>query len=466
MSNAVLLRKELLEAGRDGRLRVLAAVLALLVLAVGASTFQQARSHSAAQAAAQEHERERWVTQGTKTPHAAAHYSVYAFRPAAPLAYFDPGLDPWLGVTVQMEAHRQNEPQFASARDSAAFSRFGQLTPSTMLGVLLPLLIFAFAGGAVSTERERGTLRQLLAQGVCGRRLLWGKAAASALLVLVLVGPLLAAFGLLSVGSESGGDAVLRFVCLAAVLTVMLAIMVTGALAVSASAGTTRNALAVLLGFWLLGALVMPRLAMEWAQAMTPTPGGAEFRQALRRDLDDRAALEAAIEQARADLLAEYGVSSVDELPVGFNGVRLGLVDRAGYEVFDRHYGALFDGYLAQERHFQQAGWLSPFVAWSALSSGLAGTDLLHFRHFIESAEAHRRMIQDMMSEEMARHPDRDGSPYVADADLWSQVPDFTYTPPKFAAVWTHYRTAIASLLVWGIAGLVLLERAGRRLRV
>jgi ABC-2 type transport system permease protein len=462
---AVMLRKELLEAARDGRLRALVAVLLLLVLAVGASTFQQARSHAQAQSAAQNHEQQRWLEQGDKTPHAAAHYGIYAFRPPGPLAYFDPGLDPYLGVTVWMEAHWQNEPQFPSARDGASFARFGQLTPATTLGVLLPLLIFVFAGPAISTERERGTLRQLLAQGVPGRRLLWGKAAASALLVLALAVPVLAGFALPSLLAGGGVDALLRFGLLAALLLLFLGVMLSLALTVSALAASTRSALGVLLGFWLLGALVMPRLATEWAEVAVPTPGGPAFRQALNSDLEDRTRLDAEIARTEAALLAEFGVDSVEQLPLSINGVRLRLADQAGYEVFDYHFGRLFDGYLEQEQRFQRAGWLSPYVAWNAISAGLSGTDLRHFRHFIDSAEAHRRVIQDMMSAEMIDRPEIDGVPYVADAALWARVPEFSYTPPTFAAVWEHYQTALAALLAWGLAMLVVLEVAGRRLR-
>ncbi|MCC5795370.1 MAG: DUF3526 domain-containing protein [Chromatiales bacterium] len=461
-----MLHKEMLEAARDGRLRVLVALLVLLVLGVGASTLQQARSHAEAQAAAQYHEQDRWLAQGEKTPHAAAHYGVYAFRPPGPLAYFDPGLDPYLGVTVWMEAHWQNEPQFPSARDSASFSRFGQLTPATVLGLLLPLLIFVFAGPAISGERERGTLRQLLAQGVSGRQLLWGKATASTLLVLVLVVPLLGVFALLSLRAENAADALLRFGLMFLMLLLFLGSMLLLALTVSAWAASSRNALGVLLGFWLLGALVAPRLAVEWAEAVAPTPDGPTFRQALNRDLDDRTALDAEIARTEAALLAEYGLDRLEDLPVSINGIRLRLADEAGYAIFDHHFGGLFDGYLAQERHFQRVGWLAPYIAWSAVSAGLAGTDLQHFRHFIDSAEAHRRMIQDMMSEDMIRNPEVDGAPYIADAALWAQVPEFEYRPPDFSEVWTFYRGSLFALLGWALAMLVALDVAGRRLRL
>jgi ABC-2 type transport system permease protein len=460
-----VVRKELLEASRDGRLRIMALLTLLLVTASGLSGYQQARAHAQAQASAQQHEQQRWLDQGEKHPHSAAHYGVYAFRPPGALAYFDPGLDPYLGVTVWMEAHWQNEPQYRAAQDAGPVSRFGQLTPATLLGALLPLLIFVAAAPAISAERESGTLRQLLAQGASPRHLVWGKAAASALLVSGLVLPLMLGFALLSVGMHGGGDALLRVALLTGLLITFVASMLMLALSISAIAGNARTALAALLAFWLLGTLVAPRLAMEWAEASAPTPSGVAFRQALRADLEDRSQLDEDIASAEAALLREHGVSSSGELPINFNGVRTRLADEHGYAIFDAHFGVLFDGYLRQEARYQRLGWVAPYLAWSAASSGLAGTDLRHFRHFIDAAEEHRRMIQDRMSEEMMRHPETDGVRYLADARLWAQIPEFAYQPPRFASLWHQYLPALLAPLAWFLIMLLALELAARRLR-
>lgn len=461
----VVLNKELLEAQRDGRLRVSFIFFFALALAVTVSAFQQAQSHARARSVAEAHERERWLNQGEKTPHAAAHYGVYAFRPAGPLALFDPGLSAHLGTTVYMEAHSQNAPQFPAANDTETFVRFGPLTPAAMFGVLLPLLILVLAGTAVTTERERGTLRQLLAQGVSGRQLLQGKATAITALLLILITPLLIVFAALIALYGTAFDTAFRFMTLVALISVFSGMLLLVALSVSTLADSTRAALGVLIGFWLLGALVMPRLAMEWADLTAPTPRGPDFRAALKRDLDDRAPLEEAVSEVKAALLKEFGVSDTDELPIGFNGLRLHLVDQAGYEAFDRHYGALLDGYLEQEQRFQRAGWISPFVAFTALSAGLAGTDLIHYSHFLKAAEAYRRLIQDRMSLEMTRHPSTDGGQYVADPSLWSEIPEFTYIAPSFSSVWAHYRTSLAALLFWVAGAVISVSYACNRLR-
>ena len=117
-------RKELLDLLRDGRFRVLAGlVLVVSVVSLGAGW--KAYADLAAQhRTAQQATREQWLTQPKKNPHSAAHYGVYAFKPASPLAMVDTGIDPYVGVAVWLEAHKQNEMKYRPAQDRTAVQRF------------------------------------------------------------------------------------------------------------------------------------------------------------------------------------------------------------------------------------------------------------------------------------------------------------------------------------------------------
>jgi ABC-2 type transport system permease protein len=164
-------RKELLEMVRDGRFRVLAAAvlaLSLLSLAVGWKHYADvARQHAAAQAAT----RAQWLGQTNKNPHSAAHYGVYAFKPKSPLSIVDTGVDPYVGVAVWLEAHKQNEFKYRPAADRTAVERVGEMTAAETLQVLVPLFIVLMTFSAFAGEREQGTLRQLLSLGVAPRTL-------------------------------------------------------------------------------------------------------------------------------------------------------------------------------------------------------------------------------------------------------------------------------------------------------
>ena len=181
-------RKELTEMLRDGRFRLLAGMvlaISVLSLAAGWKTYSDlSRQHAAAQAET----RAQWLGQDKKNPHSAAHYGMYAFKPKSQLAMVDTGIDPYMGVAVWLEAHKQNDFKFRPAQDRTAVQRFGEMTGAEVLQVLLPLFIVLMTFAAFAGEREQGTLRQLLSLGVSRRDLVMGKALGVAVaLALVLV---------------------------------------------------------------------------------------------------------------------------------------------------------------------------------------------------------------------------------------------------------------------------------------
>jgi ABC-2 type transport system permease protein len=156
-------------------------------------------------------------------------------------------------------------------------------------------------------------------------------------------------------------------------------------------------------------------------------------------------------------------VQSMDAVPVSFSGISLQEGEEHGNEVFDRHYGRVFDIYEAQNRAFQWAGLAAPMLPMRAVSMALSGTDFSHHREFVSAAEAYRRQIQRVMNNDIANHA-KPGVAYTAGPELWAQVPEFTYTLPD--AAWALARTApgIAWLFAWLAASVWFAARATRRL--
>lgn len=461
---AKLVAKEWLELRRDGRIWMLLAILALLAAGAVLGAAEQARVQHEAWHAASAGERERWLDQEDKHPHSAAHYGLYAFRPAAPLAFFEPGLHPYLPVTVWLEAHRQNEALYRPAADAGTAGRFGQLTPATIVTALLPLLVVLLAAPAIAGERERGTLRLLLAQGVRPGRWVLGKALALAALLLLLLLPLWLLATVVLVFAGAGADVLLRWLVTGVVVTLYLAGFLLLCLLVSAASRTVRGALLILLGIWALGTLVAPRVVMEWAEWRHPTPTSLAFRQALSEDLGATAELDAMLAEQTAALLAEHGVERTEDLPVNLDGIRLQAGEEHGYAVFDTHFGRLHDGFLAQESLLQWFGVLAPYLAVTTATSALAGTDLLHYRHFFDSAEQHRRTIQALMNDYITRHPERDGQRLSAGSELWATVPEFHYEGLRLGRVLASQTPALALLLLWFLLPLLGLFRVAPRL--
>ena len=448
-------RKEIKEMMRDGRFRGAGViVLGLLVAAAGMGWRQYAdleRQHEAAQ----QDTRKNWLTQGEKNPHSAAHYGVYAFKPKVALSLVDRGIDPYTGVAVWLEAHKQNEFKYRPAQDANTLARFGELTAATVLQVLVPLLVVLFSFAAFAGERENGTLRQLLSLGLTPAQLAGGKAlgVAGALGMLLVPAALLGAFVLTS--------DLPRMVLLALFYLLYFGAFLGVALAISAWAKTTRAALVGLLAFWIFNALIAPRAAADLSKRMYPTPSSQQFADRMAKALSEGGGEEA----LKAKVLKQYNVARVEDLPVNWTGITLTAGEEHGNEIFDQHYGQLWDQFEKQIRFQEAAALVAPLLSVRSLSMGLAGTDFAQHRHFATAAERYRRYFIQVMNDDITKNAAKTGA-YMRKDDLWAQVKDFEYTLPSIGWVLSQHTVALSMLAAWCVGGAVLAYRATSRLRL
>jgi ABC-2 type transport system permease protein len=451
-------RKEAVELWRDGRFRWGAALVITLLAVALLSGWQHLRDIEASHTAATDATWQRWLSQGEKNPHSAAHYGVYAFKPVTPLSLVDQGVNSYTGVFTWLEAHNQNPFEYRPAQDAPALARFGQLTASTVLQLLVPLLIVLLGFSAIAAEREAGTMRLLLSAGVTRGTLAAGKAAGLALGLGVLLVPaaLVGALALLA-SSSNATDTVasvspLRVMLLGGSYLLYFAAMLGVTLAVSAWARTARVALVTLLGLWIVNALVAPRVATDVARARAPLPAAEAFRTAiaddLRNGIDGHSPQDQRQNALRDSVLAAYGVDSIAELPVNYAGISLQAGEEYANRVYDRHYGALASTLLAQEALHRQLGLVAPLLAVRSASMALAGTDVYHHEHFVRAAEEHRRLIQRILNADIAQNS-RFGETYTAGPELWARVPEFAYEPPSLAAVIANEAPSALLLVVW-----------------
>jgi ABC-2 type transport system permease protein len=461
-------RKELVETVRDGRFRLLAA----LVFAISAASFAAGWKHyvdvQRQHVQAQEATRAQWLNQPAKNPHSAAHYGMYAFKPKSRLSMVDTGIDPYVGVAAWLEAHKQNEFRYRPAQDRTALQRFGELTAAESFLVVLPLFIVLGTFAAFAGEREQGTLRQLLSLGVRRRDLLAGKVVGVATALALVVVPLtLVGVGALALTNEFGGlrEDAGRAVLLTAAYLIYFATFAAIGLGVSARVRSSRTALVLLLAFWFANSLIVTRAASDLAAWLHPSPSAIEFQSAIAGDLADQADMRQRLERRKQELMREYGVSSIDAVPIGFQGISLQEGEEHGNEVFDRHYGRMFGVYEAQNRVYQLAGVTAPMLPIRSLSMALAGTDFDHHRSFVFAAEQYRRGIQRVMNADIARNA-RPGIAYTAGLDLWSQVPPFAYDMPGVGWVLARNWSSVLLLLAWLGASIWFATAATRRLAI
>jgi len=463
--------KEWLELFRDRRLLWLCAfVVALMLGALAFGYVENARILSEREAAARA-DREIWVGQSAKNPHAAAHFGQYAFKPLSPLALADPGVDAYVGSAVWLEAHRQNETQFKQARDGGVGARLGSLSLAFILQTIAPLIVILMGFASFSGERESGTLKQLLSVGARPRDILAGKAfaligAIFALLAPAFLGAALALLFFVDRERLSLADQFIRLGVLGGAYAVYLAGFAFLALGVSALARNSRAALVALLAFWLANSFLAPRLATDAARAFAPVPTWQEFRAGIVQDKAKTFGHDEshpAFVAFRDETLKKYGVARIEDLPVNFRGLALRQDDQAGYAIFDRHFGALQSTFDRQDALRAAPGFLFPLLALRPLSMAFAGVDSRSQFDFATSAEAHRRDIQNEVSDNII-HFAHDNS-YVAGPELWRKIAAFDYRAPGAGFALGQSALPIAALIGWLALAVVFAAFAARQLR-
>jgi ABC-2 type transport system permease protein len=450
-------RKETTELFRDGRFRWgTALVLTLLMIAL-VSGWQHATDVRASHDAATNATWERWLAQGDKNPHSAAHYGVYAFKPITPLSLVDQGVNTYTGVFTWLEAHNQNPFEFRPAQDAPPLARFGQMTASSVLQLFVPLLIVLLGFSAVSGERESGTLRLLLSAGVRRETIALGKAAGLSIGLGALLVPaaLIGAFALLMTADVKQVISLPRVALLGAAYLLYFAAVLGVTLTVSAWARSSRAALVTLLGFWIVNALVSPRLATDVARALHPLPSAEAFRATLAEDLrngiDGHSPADVRQQALRDSVLKAYGVDSIQALPVNYAGISLQAGEEHANRVYDRRFGHLASLMLAQERTHRRLGLIMPLLAVRSASMGLSGTDVFHHEHFVRAAEEHRRLIQRILNGDVATNS-KYGETYLASDDLWASIPRFEYNAPTLSVIMRNETSSLLLLMLWLVA--------------
>ena len=324
---SVIAKKELTELWRDGRFRLLAVIILFLLAAAVLAGWRTQQTASQAQAKANEIMRDEWVNQGDKNPHMAGHYGTFIFKPVQTLSLFDRGIESYTGTQVFLEAHKQNDFNFRPAQDKTTASRFAEFPAATILQLLVPLLIFLLTFAAFTSEREDGTLRQILSLGLSRKQFAFGKVAGIFLAILAVLVPvvLLGSLALLLNGNSlSNSDLSGRFALLSLGYLLYFSACIFIGLAVSAWANSTKTALLVLLVLWFVCTLIVPRSATDLAKAVYPT-STLEFQENMAKDfeqgIDGHNGESKRNEEFKAKVLADYGVKDAKDLPVNFDGM-------------------------------------------------------------------------------------------------------------------------------------------------
>lgn len=466
-------RRELQLQARDGRLLVTGLLVVVLICAAVVAGWRDHARGEQERTLFVERSYAQWLEQPPKHPHRAASFGLYVAKPESPLAIFESGLRPHAGRTLWLEAHSQTAFSHAPADDDlAASAGVGERSGAALLQLLGGLLALVLGALSVSRERETGVLRQILAQDVSPARWVAGKYLGLASAMAVPLVPLALVVATLLVAVAGPGermDTLLR--CLAAMVgngAYLLAVLAVGMM-LSTLVRSSRAALIAALTLWVAGSLLAPRISAHLVVSLAPTPDATAYEMVIGDEFaagfDGEPGWDARLKQLEQDTLARYGVQNLDQVPVGFSGLRMHAMTEWSDRVSDRQYQRLLALYTRQEKLRMSAAILAPGIAARSFSHAMAGMDWSHYRHFADAAEGYRREFNSLMNDLIVTGTRGQAWEMFADRDDWARVPRFTYEAPGVGWALREARVPAMVLGVWLLAAWALLWIVARRLR-
>jgi ABC-2 type transport system permease protein len=449
-------------------------VLLLFALFSGYRQLQQ-QQHTLAEF---RHEvRERWENNPDKHPHRMAHYGYVVFRERFPLSFFDFGMDSYLGNAVFLEAHRQNTVNFSEASLSNGLLRFGEISAGMILQLMLPLLLFFWGFDLVSREREHGTLRILLTQGISWPELIVGKSLGLFVLALTVFLPAVLLGGILLATNPATGanpQVYIRFATLIVSYLVYIWILALLAVYISARSRSSKSSLTKLIGCWLFFTLMLPKLAQVTGQTLVPSPSKIEFDTAVEAELirqgDSHNPNDPHFAALKDSLLRAYNVDSTHKLPFNYGGYVMREGERLSAETYRQHQARLVDLYQKQQNVVRMTAFINPYMAIKTLSMALSGTDFAAYNDFQNQAEDYRYKLAQTMNELQIKYVSNkvksSGDKAAAlSRDNWARFPDFRHEFLNLGAVYGHELLSIVSLLGWLALLGILVKKSGNRLQ-
>ncbi|MEL7044730.1 MAG: DUF3526 domain-containing protein [Pseudomonadota bacterium] len=457
---AALLRLEAALFMKDRALQLALVVLAALLVATvftGAISEEEQRT---AFLQASERIHFEWQNQPPRNPHGAAHHGLFVYRGQAPLSSIESGVLSHQGAALFLEAHKRNQPYLSPAAL--------RLTPAGLsTDKLLPLLHIAGGLAALviglllgSRDQRRRTLPMLAS--VDSRQ---GRLVAQTIFVvsLVVVGGSVAI--LLSFFEVGPGAASFRLI-----LTTGLSILHLGVLAAcgvvgGAAMGSRPGGIAVIALLWGLGAIAAPRLLGLIAESLIPTTQ-IGYETQLEADLETvmNAHGESDLNEVfKNRVLKEYGVDSVDDLPVNFDALLMQEEEYQRAPVYEARLGELARRARAQDAIRALSWLLSPTPAMLEVSARLSGAHFEAQLAFDRAAEAYRLEVVEELNQHMAEHSRTGDWDWIPDDDYYGSFKPFSPPAPD---LWADIRAAAipaSAIVLWLLAAVVALNFASRR---
>ena len=376
---------------------------------------------------------------------------VLALMPPAPLGQLAVGQSDVYPAYLKITARHLDSLVTGDQIEHPLAVASGHFDVAFVILFLYPLLIFAVSFDLTATERDRGTLRMILAQPVSVRDVVAGKMMARGLLLAVPVVLIPFAFAVAATASTFAPAATAdkQAIALQTLVLWTLAVLAYGsiwhglALIVNARGWNAATNALVLAGIWLMFAVVGPATINLAIAVRYPMPSRVEAAVQARA-----ASQEATVQGSRQ--LGQFLQDHPTSANVGRDGMRQFALLQAARDrqIADRLQAleSAFDAQLHRQRRL--ASWLSvlsPTMIAQQVLLESAGTSTTRFDHFAAAAAAFQRRWQEYFE------------PRVLDAATLTTgeiaaAPTFEYTEPTASSVAACVALPIVAMAVAGAA--------------
>jgi ABC-2 type transport system permease protein len=452
---------------RSSALKMIYSVWLLLVIFAAFTGYRTYTSRNAMLTKFQQDARRSWEANPDKHPHRMAHFGSFAFRLKHPMSMFDYGMESYTGNAVFLEAHRQNTANFSEAGFSTGLLRFGEISLSMLIQILLPLILFFLGFNSISQQKENGTLKILLSQGAGFITIICANSLGLFLLSILFLAPviLVTIFQLALTNLPADSASFLRSGIILLLLLAFMWLICVIAVSISALSNNSRSSLLKLLGIWLLMAIVLPKTLQAIGSALHPAPGKIEFDMAVEKDIlnigDSHNPDDPHFKVLRDSILKANHVDSVQKLSFNYGGFQMREGERLSAEVYAKRVRQLYNTYEQQNSISNYAAFVDPFIGMKNIIMALSGSDFKAYRHFQDEAETYRYNLAQTMNELQMKYigngKDDHAKPQIIGRDHWTAFPDFHNTYQSVRAVLAQQLQELIAILLWFVLSFVFI---------
>jgi ABC-type transport system involved in multi-copper enzyme maturation permease subunit len=359
-----------------------------------------------------------------------------AFAPPAPLSFLSLGLELVLPNVAETPAGRVDAPVVMrlgnnESRDNLYEFFSGPLDLVFIVAVVMSLLAVILTYGAVSGEKEQGTLGQILSNPVPRVKIIVAKATANGLaLVIPFLLSLTLSLTILELRGGLPSAAAWTFIGLGVLVSILLmGVFLNLGLLVSSLTKQAVPALVTLLLVWVFLYGVYPRLSAAAAQVIHPVKSDAQValeKSQIKRDIEKE-------RDAEIETVAQI-------MPQDFQSEAFKAGQKRQQEIRYRYQAKLEESWRAIDREIEarrnsrnaltaDIARLSPVSSFVRPMAELARTGWLEYGQFHNLVRQYEEVLDREIfnKQHVIRVPD--GVTFSNEADLKAPAPVFAYVP-------------------------------------